>query len=125
VNATDGSLTLPSPVTGFTTHAAKVGDTLTIYCEGFGQTSPAAITGAAATASPLEQLPNATVTFGGGLQGGSVIATAVFTGLTPTAVGLYQVNVTIPPGILFTNALPVTITLDGVPSNAGLIAVSK
>jgi len=125
VNATDGSLTLPSPVTGFTTHAAKPGDTLTIYCEGLGQTSPPAVTGAAATAVPLEQLPNVTVTFGGGLEGGSIVTTAAFTGLTPTAVGLYQVNVTIPPGILLSNALPVTITQNGVQSNAGLIAVSN
>lgn len=121
----DYSLVLPSPVSGYTTHPAKVGDTLTIYCEALGQTTPPAVTGAAATASPLEQIQNVTVTFGGGFVGQAVTVPAGFAGLTPTAVGLYQVNVAIPAGVPIANAVPVTINLNGVSSNAGNIAISK
>ena len=122
---TDYSLVLPTPVAGFVTHPAKVGDTLTIYCEAFGQTSPPAVTGAAATASPLEEIQNATVTFAGGFSGSEVTVPAGFAGLTPTAVGLYQVNVTIPSGVPISNAVPVVINLNGVSSNSGFIAISN
>ena len=122
---TDYSLVLPSPVAGFTTHAAKVGDTLTIYCEAFGQTSPLAVTGAAAGSNPLEQIQNVTVTFGGAFSGSEVTAPAGFAGLTPTAVGLYQVNVQIPPGVPISNAVPIVINLNGASSNSGLIAISQ
>ncbi len=57
---TDGSLTLPSPVTGFTTHAAKAGDTLyDLLCELVLAQHHAllAVTGAAATSMPLEADP--------------------------------------------------------------------
>ncbi len=124
VNAADNSLVLPSPVTGFVTHPAKVGDTLTIYCEALGQTTPPAVTGAAATSSPLEEIQNATVTFSGGFSGSEVTVPAAFAGLTPTAVGLYQVNVTIPAGVPISNAVPVVINLNGTASNSGFIAIS-
>jgi len=122
---TDGSLVLPSPVTGFVTHPAKVGDTLTIYSEAFGQTTPPAVTGAAATSSPLEEIQNATVTFAGLFSGSEVTVPAGFAGLTPTAVGLYQINVTIPSGVPISNAVPVVINLNGVSSNSGFIAISQ
>lgn len=122
---TDGSLALPSAVAGFATHAAKIGDTLTIYCEAFGQTSPPAVTGAAASSTNLEELQNVTVTFGGFFSGNAVTVPAIFTGLTPTAVGLYQVDVTIPPGVLASNAVPIVINLNGAVSNPGNIAISQ
>jgi len=115
---TDGSLTLPSAVSGFTTHAAKPGDTLTIYCVGFGQTTPPAVTGAAATSTmPLESVPNVTVTFGGLFEGTPTTATALFAGLTPTAVGLYQVDVTIPANVPTGTAVSVTVNVGGVATN--------
>jgi uncharacterized protein (TIGR03437 family) len=114
---TDGSLTLPSPVAGFTTHGAKPGDTLTIYCEAFGQTTPPAVTGAAATSMPLEEIPNVTVTFGGLFEGNQTTATAIFAGLTPTAVGLYQVDVTIPANVPTGSAVSVIVNVGGVAAN--------
>lgn len=123
VTNTDYSLVLPSPVTGFMTHPAKAGDTITIYCEGLGETSPPATTGAAASSTTLEENANVTVTFGGGLVGNAITVPAVFAGLTPTAVGLYQVDATIPAGTPTGSAVPLTINLSGVSSNAANIAV--
>ncbi len=123
VTNTDYSLVLPSPVTGYMTHPAKVGDTITIYCEGLGETSPPGVTGAAASSTELEEIQNVTVTFGGAFSGNPVTAPALFAGLTPTAVGLYQVDVTIPAGTPSGPAVPLTINLSGASSNVANIAV--
>jgi uncharacterized protein (TIGR03437 family) len=121
----DNSLTLPSPVAGFVTHPAKPGDTITIYCEALGQTTPPAVTGAAASSMPLEEVPNVTVSFGGVFEGAQTTATAVFAGLTPTAVGLYQVDVTIPANVPLGSAVAVTLNVGGLSSNPVNIAVSQ
>jgi uncharacterized protein (TIGR03437 family) len=80
---------------GVPTRPAKVGDVLTIWCIGLGPTSPSVADGAPAPSS--EPLARLTVTpqvdFGG------IPATPAFAGLTPTASGLYQVNVAVPPGV--------------------------
>jgi adhesin/invasin len=120
----DFSLTLPSPVAGFTTHAAKPGDTITIYCVALGQTTPAAVTGAAAGSTPLEAISNVTVTFGGLFEGTQTTVPAIFAGLTPTAVGLYQVNVTIPANVPVGSGVSATVNLNGVSSNPVLIDIS-
>ncbi len=81
------------------THPARVGDTLVIYCIGLGPTSPVVATGAPAPRDPLAIVTNAPmVSFGGGFIG-SLLATPAFYGMSPDSVGLYQVNVTIPPGV--------------------------
>jgi adhesin/invasin len=124
---TDGSITLPAsdPVPGRVVHAAKAGDTVVIYCVGFGQTSPAATDGAAANFAPALQLnPTATVTFGGGFYGSPTTVTAAYTGLTPGSVGLYQVNATLPPDVPLGNMIPVTININGAISNYAFMAVS-
>ena len=93
----DGSLPLPAStkVSGFTTHPAKRGDTLTIYAIGLGATTPSVGTGQAAPTSPLARTTvTPTVNFGGGPTAAK--ATPIFAGLTPTAAGLYQLIVTIP-----------------------------
>jgi uncharacterized protein (TIGR03437 family) len=99
VNATDGSY--PAPVgtfPGSNAHPAAAGNVLTIYAIGMGPTNPAVATGAPApstgtlaqlTATPL-------VNFGGNIS--PVYATPSFAGLSPTYAGLYQINVTVPPG---------------------------
>jgi uncharacterized protein (TIGR03437 family) len=120
----DFSLTLPTPVLGFVTHAAKPGDTVTIYCEALGQTTPAAVTGAAASSTTLEAISNVTVSFGGLFQGTQTTVPAFFAGLTPTAVGLYQVNVTIPANVPVGSGVSATVNLNGVSSNAILIDIS-
>jgi uncharacterized protein (TIGR03437 family) len=95
----DGSIPMPvGSFPGVNTHPAKVGDTLTIYAIGLGATSPQPGSGVAAPSSePLARLTaTPTITFGGGI--GGITAQPLFAGLTPTYAGLYQVNVTIPPG---------------------------
>lgn len=123
----DYSLTLPSTtaVSGYVTRPAKPGETLTIYCVGLGQTTPGATTGAGASSSPLQSVPKVTVTFGGGFQGRPVNATPLYAGLTPTQVGLYQVNVTIPADVPLGSAVPVTVNVNGTLSNFVYLAISK
>lgn len=93
----DGSLPMLRSVSvpGWSTHPAKRGDTLTIYAIGLGATTPSVATG---TAAPTDPLARTTVTpvvnFGGGPTAAK--ANPFFSGLTPTAAGLYQLNVTIP-----------------------------
>jgi uncharacterized protein (TIGR03437 family) len=129
VNGIDNSLTFPTgtAVPGFTTHPAKPGDTIVIYAIGFGQTTPPAVEGIPAPGSaPLESLKNTsvTVTFGGGFSGSSVSATPAFVGLTPTLVGLYQVNVVIPAGVTVGAQSPVSLVVNGVQSNYVYLAIS-
>jgi uncharacterized protein (TIGR03437 family) len=75
---------------------AHAGDVLTVYAIGFGATSPAVPTGAAApSAEPLARVtPTPIVAIGSGI--GKLQVEPLFAGLTPTFAGLYQVNVAIP-----------------------------
>jgi uncharacterized protein (TIGR03437 family) len=130
VNLADGSLTFPSTIldAAFATHPAKPGDTITIYGIGFGQTSPIAVEGQASNngspGRPLQTINNVTVTFGGGFAGRATTVNALFTGLTPTAAGLYQVNVTIPSDTPLGPAVPVSIVANGVQSNFVNLAIT-
>ena len=104
-------------------HPARVGDTLVIYSIGLGPTSPAAVTGAPAPgAEPLARLITMpSVQFGTGFFG-SVSATPAFAGLSPSSVGLYQVNAAIPQGVS-SGLVNVTLVFpDGV-SNTVQVAV--
>jgi len=125
INNGDGSLAFPTGynVPGFQTHPARPGDTLIMYGIGFGQTNPAATEGQAASSSPLQQIQKLTVTFGSSFQG---IANGVvgFAGLTPTDVGLYQINVTLPTNIPLGSAIPVYVVVNGVQSQAVTLAIS-
>jgi uncharacterized protein (TIGR03437 family) len=127
VNGSDGSLTLPSStsIPGFKSHPAKPGDTVIIYGIGFGQTTPGAVEGQAATSkAPLETISNVTATFGGGFTGRPTTGNVLFSGLTPTAVGLYQVNVSVPSDSPLGALVPVTLVVNGTQSNTVYLAVS-
>ncbi len=126
VNAADGSLTLPTGtvVPGFATHPAKPGDTIVLYGIGFGQTTPGAVEGQASTAAPLQTIAGATATFGGGFGGRATTVNSGFTGLTPTAVGLYQANITIPADTPLGPSVPVTLTVNGVQTNNVNLAIT-
>ena len=123
---TDGSIPLPSSqvVPPFVSHPAKPGDVLVIYGVGFGQTSPVAVEGIAANGAPLLQNAATTTVDLGGPIGIGVTTTAGYSGLMPTAVGLYQINVTVPLNVPLSNSLPVTATVGGATSNIFNIAVS-
>ena len=126
VNGSDGSLTLPSGtnVPGFATHPAKPGDTIVIYGVGFGQTTPSVKEGQAAPSNPLATVNNVTSTIGGGFYGRATNGTVLFAGLTPTAVGLYQANVVIPPDAPLGSYIPLTLLVNGVQTNVAFIAIS-
>jgi uncharacterized protein (TIGR03437 family) len=123
VNGQDGSYPLPAgAIPGYNTHAAKAGDTLTLYAIGLGPTSPYVAAGQPAPSSePLARLTSTPmVTFGGGLGGAT--AAPLFAGLTPTYAGLYQVNVTIPDGAPKGNVY-VSLAFSDSTSNSVLIFI--
>jgi uncharacterized protein (TIGR03437 family) len=126
VNAADGSLVVPStmPDPVFATHPAKPGDTIVIYAIGLGQTTPAAVEGDPASARPLQTISNVMVTFGGGFFGRASTVASSFTGLTPSAAGLYQLNVIIPADATLGPAVPVSIVVNGAQSNAVNLAIN-
>ncbi len=102
---------------------AHSGDYLVIYCTGLGQligaggeTQPA--DGAAASPAVLYRTTaTVTATIGG------VTAPVLFSGLTPTFAGLYQVNVQVPAGVAAGSAVPVVLT--AADSATGAIGLSN
>lgn len=72
---------------------AKAGETVLIYLTGLGSVTPSVVAGAAAPSNPLASATVPDVYIGG------IKARVLFSGLTPGAAGLYQVNVTIPAGV--------------------------
>jgi len=121
----DNSFPIPSSYTipGYLTHPAQIGDTLVMYSIGLGPTTPPSPTGAAAPLSPLAQVPNTTVYFGGeGFLAGTPAA-PLYSGLTPNFVGLYQVNVTIPAGAPAGNNVNVALAIGGATSAPVQIAI--
>ncbi len=74
------------------------GTPIVIYSLGFGQSTPPATSGVPAPGTTLLNItPKPSVAFGTGIPDtGGITVSPDFVGLTPTTVGLYQVNVTIP-----------------------------
>ena len=119
----DGTLTLPlgTRLGSFTGRPAKAGDALVIYAVGLGQTDPPVQTGVASPSGPLARVNGTTVIFGArGPFGGN--AEPIYAGLSPGFVGLYQVNVVVPTGLLPGN-LDVSLDVDGAASNTFRIVV--
>ena len=54
---------------------------------------------------------------------GGTNAEVSFSGLAPNFVGLYQVNVQIPPDAPTGDAVPLTLSVGGISSNSVTIAV--
>jgi len=119
----DNSISLPPPGIGISTRISKPGDVIVIYCIGLGQTTGPAVTGVPASSNPLLANSNVTVTFGNSTN--PVQAQAAFAGLTPTAVGLYQVNVTIPSNAPVGNNVPLTLTINNTSSNVVNMAIAS
>jgi uncharacterized protein (TIGR03437 family) len=92
---------------------ATAGDAIVIYTIGLGPVSPPVTAGDASPLSPPSTVPGTvSVTIGG------VSTPAAFAGLTPTAVGLYQVNAAVPAGIAPGPKVPVTVSV-GAKSSSG------
>jgi uncharacterized protein (TIGR03437 family) len=97
--------------------AQPAGAIIVVYLNGQGSTTPSVPDGAGAPFSPLALVDGQVNALIGGKP-----ADVVFAGLAPGFVADTQVNVRIPQG-LAPGDQPVIITVNGVPSNAGLISV--
>jgi uncharacterized protein (TIGR03437 family) len=96
---------------GYPTVAAKAGDTVALFGNGFGPTSPPVLagqvfSGAAATTNPVT------------VQISSVSVTPAFAGLS--GAGLYQINLTLPAG-LGTGDVPLMASVGGVQTGPGVV----
>jgi uncharacterized protein (TIGR03437 family) len=96
---------------GYPTVAAKAGDSVELFATGLGPTNPAvaagqAFSGAAPTDNPVTVLIN------------KVSVNPSFAGLA--AAGLYQINLTIPPG-LGTGDVPLQATVGGIETPSGVV----
>jgi uncharacterized protein (TIGR03437 family) len=96
-----------------TQNPAHIGKVIQIFSDGLGFTSPLVATGTQSPSFSDVQLP-VTVTIGG------VQAHVDYQGLAPGFVGLYQVNVVVPPGVAPGPAVPLVILQNGIPSNPDL-----
>jgi uncharacterized protein (TIGR03437 family) len=95
---------------------AAIGEVVVIYCTGLGAVSPPVPAGQPAPSTPpLAMTVNqATVTIGG------QPAQVLFSGLTPGAPAVYQINAVVPSGITTGDTVPVTITIAGQTSQTGV-----
>ena len=95
---------------------ARQGRIIQLYANGLGPVTNTPVSGDPTPASPFAFTTTApTVTIGG------VNAPVQFSGLSPTIVGVYQLNVTVPNTGAGTK--PVVITIGGVAGKASSIAV--
>jgi uncharacterized protein (TIGR03437 family) len=98
-------------------HPAHAGDIIMLYLTGMGATNPPVPTGMQAprlTLSVTSIQPQVTVD--------GATADILFSGLTPGAVGLYQINVRIPAGAR-TGLLPLVVNQSGIAANAAMVPV--
>jgi uncharacterized protein (TIGR03437 family) len=102
----------------------RPGETLVVYCLGFGPTNPTVNAGEGAPGGPLAVIdPLPTVVVGGsGIVPGQQVA-PLFVGLTPGFVGLYQVNVTIPANVSRGPNVPMSIVGPGYTSNVAQLSI--
>jgi uncharacterized protein (TIGR03437 family) len=92
---------------------AKRGEVISIYGTGTGALTRQPQDGAAPGATPIlaETTSKPLVYIGG------VPAEVQFSGLNPTAPGLWQINAVVPDKTFITGKLPVQVFLDGIDSN--------
>jgi uncharacterized protein (TIGR03437 family) len=100
-------------------HPAKAGDVIVIYCSGLGAVSPSLEAGQATPGSPLySTITQAVVTIGG------QTANVLFSGLTPGFTGLYQINAVVPAGVTPGDSVPMVLSVGGFGGPAVTIAVA-
>jgi uncharacterized protein (TIGR03437 family) len=97
----------PAAISGVTSRRAQPGDVITLYGIGFGAVTPNILAGQIVQQNNALAMPFQ-------IQFGSTPANFLYDGLAPSAVGLYQFNVTV-PNITGSDAVPVTFTVGGVP----------
>jgi uncharacterized protein (TIGR03437 family) len=94
---------------------AKIGDIISLYATGEGQTSPSGVDGRPA-AIPLPQ-PILPVTV---IIGGQTVTPQYAGGAPGLVAGLMQINVQIPSGIQTGNPVPVVVQVGSVSSQPGV-----
>ena len=95
---------------------AQAGDVLVIYATGLGSVGARVLAGQASPEAPPGIVTNPVAVTIGGMN-----ATPFFAGLTPRFTGLYQINVTVPPGLKGNAAL--VVIEGGVTSQPVFVAV--
>jgi uncharacterized protein (TIGR03437 family) len=111
---------IAAPVGAFpNSRPVHVGEYLSIYATGLGDVTNRPGLGSPSPSNPLARsLVNPAVTIG------NVPVTDIqFSGLAPTTVGLFVVNARIPPGVPLGDAIPITLSIGGLTSNTGTIAI--
>jgi uncharacterized protein (TIGR03437 family) len=127
MNGTAGPLTgLPTIVRAANnqlvtpTNPVNYNDTLLIYTNGLGLTSPQVTAGSAAPSSPLANaVLQPTVTLGGANLSVS------YAGLVPGQVGVYQINATVPFGVPQGLSVPLTLNQGGITSGVNVRVVGN
>ena len=102
----DGSINTPG-------RPAPIGNVISLYATGEGQTSPAGIDGQAAQIPLPHPLAPVTVTIGG-----TTVIPQYAGGAPGEVAGVMQINVQIPSGIQTGNAVPVIVQMGNVSSQA-------
>ncbi|HWF08429.1 MAG TPA: IPT/TIG domain-containing protein [Bryobacteraceae bacterium] len=98
---------------GFPTKAAKAGDVVELFAVGFGPTDPAVPAGQAfGSSAKVLASSNLQISIGG------TPVTPAFAGLTQA--GLYQINLTIPPG-LGSGDVPLSAIVGGAPTPSTVV----
>jgi uncharacterized protein (TIGR03437 family) len=106
-----GTTLLAAPTSSFSRPAQRGSEYVQVFCTGLGPVSgsngeaPPADGVAAPATLVYHTTANVTALIGG------VNAPVVFSGLTPTLVGLYQVNVQVPSGAPAGDAVPLVLTV--------------
>ena len=99
-----GAITHASGALVSTSNPARRGETVIVYATGLGAVTPVPIDGAPGSGSTVNTVA---VTIAG------QTAAVLFSGLSPSYPGLYQINVTVPANLVGAGALPLAIrTID-------------
>jgi uncharacterized protein (TIGR03437 family) len=112
---------------GIPSSPSKAGDVVIIYALGLGQTNPPVTSGAAAPGPPnLANAPATQICFGtqGPIGPPPPCINALFSGLTPTFVGLYQINAVLPSDLPAGPNVPMVLMVGGVNSNKVQLATN-
>lgn len=114
-NFPDGTLAQPpNSIPGLTTHPAKTGDVLVIYCNGLGAVNTPIADGAASIDALRSTLVKPIV-----LLGGVPVdpVNVFFSGLTPQFVGVNQVNIIVPANAPRGDKVSIQFQLNGITSS--------